>query len=288
MLIPRVGEDREPQKSWTAHHREGGVGMRYTKRIVQMLVTSALLSTTGAPASAEWYFDVYGGGGFIENNDVTLRKKFSIANELGSATLRLRATLRDVEASDFGTVGARFGYWLESVPYTGIGLDAFMVDLDTPRQTVKADANATLDVEVDDKTFHLDQGISLPVRIPRFTFPTTAVASAVDFMFRYPFLIDAESPKGRLQPYFNISPALFFTDAAPDVELGVKVGTGVAWQFHKYVALFVEYRFTHFSPEVERGSFRITQSGVSVKIRNPKVETDLNTHYILAGLSLRF
>lgn len=262
--------------------------MRYTKQAAWALAMGVMLSVTSTPVSAEWYFDAYGGGGFIENNDVTLRKKFSASHDLGAASLRLRATLRDVKADDFTTAGVRFGYWLESVPYSGIGLDLFLFDLDTPRQTVTTDANAALDIRIDDKTFHIDQGVRLPVRIPRFTFPTTAVASSVDFMFRYPLLIDAEFPKGRLQPYFNISPALLFTDTDPDVELGVKVGTGIAWQFHKHFALFTEYRFTHFSPEVERGSFRISQDGVGVRIRNPKVETDLNTHYILAGISVRF
>jgi len=262
--------------------------MRYTKRIAWALFMGAMLGAIGTPVSAEWYFDVYGGGGFIENSDVTVRKKYSISNELGSATLRLRATLRDVEAKDFGTVGGRIGYWLESVPYVGIGLDAFMVDVDIPRQTVQADANATLDVTIRGREFHIDQGASLPVRTPSINLPTTAVASAVDFMFRYPLLRDAEFPKGRLQPYFSISPALLFTDADPDIELGVKVGTGIAWQFHKYFALFTEYRFTHFSPEVERGSFRVSQGGVGTRIRKPEIGADLNTHYILAGLSVRF
>jgi opacity protein-like surface antigen len=252
------------------------------------VVTGTFLSVLALPASAEWYFDVYGGGGFIESNDVKLRKNFRVANDLGSASLRTRATLRDVKADDFATVGGRVGYWLESFPYSGIGLDVFLFDLDIPRQTVKADANANLDVKIGTRTFHLDQGVRLPVRIPAVTFPTTAVASSVDFMFRYPLLIDTAFPKGRLQPYFSVAPALLFTDAAPDVELGVKVGTGLFWQFHKNLALFTEYRFTHFSPEVERGSFRISQNGVGVRIRNPKIETELNTHYILAGVSFRF
>ena len=32
----------------------------------------------------------------------------------------------------------------------------------------------------------------------------------------------------------------------------------------------------------------IDQGGVTVKVRKPKVATDLNTHYVLAGISFRF
>lgn len=248
--------------------------------------TATLVSAT--PATAEWFFDVYGGGGFIENNDVKLRKNYSVVNNLGSASLRLRATLRDVKADDFTTAGGRFGYWSEAFPYLGVGLDLFLFDLDVPRQRVKADANATLDVRVDHRTFHIDQGIRLPVRLPSVTFPTTVVGVAPDVLFRYPLLRDAQFPKGRLQPYFSVAPAFLFTDTDLDFELGVKVGTGLSWQFHKNVAVFTEYRFTHFSPEVERGSFRISQSGLSTRIRNPRIETDINTHHILAGISFRF
>lgn len=248
-----------------------------------------------APASAEWFIDLYGGGGFIESNDVSLKKKFNLLDEvglpddLGPATLRVRATLRDVKAKDFPAGGMRFGYWFESVPYVGLGLDVFMYDLGTKRQRVKADANADLDVEFDDESFHLDAGTSLPVTIPAFTFPLTAVVAPLELMVRWPLLVNADFPKGRLQPYLTAAPAILFTDTDPEVVLGAKVGTGLAWQFHKHFALFAEYRFTHFSPEVKRGSFTlIDQGGIRVKIRKPKIATDLNTHYVLAGISMRF
>ncbi len=42
------------------------------------------------------------------------------------ATARVRATLRGVKAKDFPAGGMRFGYWFESAPYVGLGLDMFM------------------------------------------------------------------------------------------------------------------------------------------------------------------
>jgi opacity protein-like surface antigen len=60
-----------------------------------------------------------------------------------------------------------------------------------------------------------------------------------------------------------------------DTALGVKVGAGVAWHFTPGIAMFGEYRYTHFSPEW-------TFNG------NTDVSTDINTHYMLVGVSFRF
>ncbi len=54
----------------------------------------------------------------------------------------------------------------------------------------------------------------------------------------------------------------------------MKVGAGVAWHFTPVIAMFGEYRFTHFSPEVTFGG--------------TDVSTDLNTHWVLVGVSFRF
>ncbi|MCS6925071.1 MAG: porin family protein [Candidatus Binatia bacterium] len=243
---------------------------------------------------AEWFLDVYGGGGFIDSNDVSVKKSLNpselekIGFPSNFGTLRLRATLRDVRANDFATGGLRFGYWLESVPYVGFALDAFLFDLSVPRQTVIVDANASLDVTIEDETFPLEEGIRLPGRLPAVSFPTTAITSSPSVMLRWPTLVSADFPKGRLQPYFTVGPALLFTDTDPEASLGVKVGTGLAWQVHRHFALFVEYRFTHFNPEVETGSVTLFGFGFRVRIRDPKIETDLNTHYVTAGISFRF
>jgi len=48
----------------------------------------------------------------------------------------------------------------------------------------------------------------------------------------------------------------------------------VVWEFRQHLGLLAEYRFTHFSPDLHFNSGRL--------------QTDLNTHYALFGLSLRF
>ncbi len=66
--------------------------------------------------------------------------------------------------------------------------------------------------------------------------------------------------------------------------LGVKVGGGIAWQFHERISLFGEYRFTHFSPSIETGGVNVA----GVETGDLEVDLGLDTHYVLAGLSYRF
>jgi len=56
-------------------------------------------------------------------------------------------------------------------------------------------------------------------------------------------------------------------------------GVGAAWQFTKLIAAFAEYRYTHFSPEF---TFRDDVLGSAT------LSTDVNTHYLLMGVSFRF
>ena len=75
-----------------------------------------------------------------------------------------------------------------------------------------------------------------------------------------------------------------FTDYDPNITVGIKTGAGLAWQFHRYVALMVEYRFTYF--EFETDSANLLVEGVV--IQSPDIEADLHTHFVVAGVSFRF
>ena len=74
-------------------------------------------------------------------------------------------------------------------------------------------------------------------------------------------------PKGQLQPYITAGPGIFIARGTnlvtgpglggptsrgsdTDAEIGVKAGAGLAWQFHRNLALVAEYRFTHFRKTV--------------------------------------
>ena len=68
--------------------------------------------------------------------------------------------------------------------------------------------------------------------------------------------------------------------AVTDTSVGFKVGAGASWQVWNHLAFFGEYRFTHVRVEP------VLDSGLS-SLRVP-LQSDLNTHYLLAGLSWRF
>jgi opacity protein-like surface antigen len=107
-------------------------------------------------------------------------------------------------------------------------------------------------------------------------------------MARYFLQQSTAFPQGQLQPYLTIAPALLFTDDDPEVDLRVKVGAGLRWYFTERLALFAEYRFTHFSPTIELQSLKVKVADVAVKAKNPEIETDLNVHYGILGLSYQF
>jgi opacity protein-like surface antigen len=105
-------------------------------------------------------------------------------------------------------------------------------------------------------------------------------------MVRWPLMADADNPHGRLQPYMALGLSVayiegkdttnFFPNNQYDAGffVGGQGGAGVAWQLQRNVALFGEYRFTHFSPDL--------------RFRSNTLRTDLNTHDAVFGISLRY
>ena len=57
--------------------------------------------------------------------------------------------------------------------------------------------------------------------------------------------------------------------------MGVNAGTGVAWQLHRRVAVFAEYRFMFFAPAWDFG-------------RANEVSTHIDSHLLTTGVSFRF
>jgi len=60
--------------------------------------------------------------------------------------------------------------------------------------------------------------------------------------------------------------------------MGLQLTAGLAWQFRPNLALFAEYRFTHFEPGF---SFSLLGS-------KAKEERDIKTQRALFGISYRF
>ncbi len=238
------------------------------KALVAVAVVSAWMTATGSPASAEWFIDVYGGGAFTLSEDVEATGSI--------AGLDIDGRLRDVKFDDSFALGGRIGYRFQSVPYLALAVDAWHFRPDVPSQQVTASGTIA--------------GLSGSIPVSIDATDLSVIAASLDLMFRVPLVRTKDFPQGVVQYYLLAGPAIFVTklgdsqitgggftlvgDSETETTVGVKAGAGFAWQFHKNLAVFAEYRFTHFSPEF--------------KLTDVKLKADVNTHYALGGLSFRF
>ncbi len=234
-------------------------------RLLLMLTTIMACLVVAAPASAEWFGDLYVGGAFTEKHDVDT--KFPTTGD--------QVTTLDVTFNNSFAGGIRGGYWFpfELGPLNfGVGLDISHFAPNVSRQTRTFCSRFCVSGEFDD-------------------FDLSVWVIGFDAMLRYPLLKSPQLPNGQLQPYLRVGPAIFVAHAEDsrnfepsnqsdtDTSVGVKLGAGVAWLFTKNIAIFGEYRYTHFSPEF---TFRDDVLG------SAKLSTDVNTHYLLVGVSFRF
>jgi opacity protein-like surface antigen len=233
--------------------------------VLAVLASGALMATV-SPVGAEWFADLYVGAAITRNQDV----------KIDQPDLGLRTTDKDVRFDESVLFGGRVGYWFESLSLLGIGLDAFHFRPDVSRQTRTAEV--------------CFGGACVPQSLAIAKVELDVTVIGFDVLLRYPLLKSPQFPRGRLQPYLTAGPAIFIahgkdsTNFVPanqsdtEVEIGVKAGAGLAWQFHRHIAIFGEYRFTHFSPE-----FEIRNLGGRTTLK-----TDLNTHNLIGGVSFRF
>jgi len=246
-------------------------------RAKRWLVTVALLgvlAVSAVPAGAEWFGDLYLGGAFTQNSDLTATGSFN-----GSS---FEITGRDLRFDSSVTGGGRLGYWFETLPWLGLGLDIAYFAPNVSRQTV--------DTSVKLGGVAANVG---PLQFDNVKLDVTDVS--FDLMLRWPGLVASpQFPKGRLQPYLTVGPAVFLTTAkdstnfgppsdqsSHDTSLGVKAGFGTTWMLTPNIGIFGEYRFTHFHPTFD---FDTNAPGFSTT----KVETDVNTHHVLFGVTFRF
>jgi len=251
------------------HPRSGIAGrLLQIKQILAAFAALGWLVTSAPQASGEWFADLYGGATYTPRSDVTL--------VIQLPGLSADHTLHRVKWDTAPTFGGRAGYWFEALPWLGVGLDVFHLGSNISTQTVPITV----------------VGINTTAQLQAIDFSITAIAFDV-IRLRWPLLTSAEFPKGQLQPYFTVGPALFITQAkdtnnfipsnqsVTDTSLGVKVGTGITWQLLTHVAFFGEYRFTHFSPQPT--FFNASPIPIQVPL-----QTDLNSHHLIAGISFRF
>ena len=168
---------------------------RSRRRLVGCIALAGLI-LAAEPASAEWFADLYVGGGFTPSTNVSVATEsipiddvslpgLPVAIDLPSVPLRL--DLDDVGTDDFVAFGIRLGRWFEAVPDVGLALDVFHFAPEIRAQTVGATAAADLGPVIDDPPIDVVPGVSGPVRLPDIELSATAVVS-FDVMLRRPLL----------------------------------------------------------------------------------------------------
>lgn len=217
--------------------------------------------------SAEWYIDAYAGAVWTDNTNLT------VTSTLGTTT-----TYQNLDVQDNWTAGGRGGYWLDKgkMDWLGFGLDVFFFHLKTPpgQQVGVTGTGGSTTVNAN------------------WSLPAWGIGFDV-LRLRLPLLRDEQFVHGRVQPYLAAGPTLFITYAgqntfvqpggqsATDVSVGAKVDAGATVMITKQIGVFAQYRFTHFTTELDYQN----------NIPAPATETFKTTydsHHVIAGLSVHF
>ncbi|MBX3324264.1 MAG: hypothetical protein U0223_19510 [Nitrospira sp.] len=231
------------------------------------LILSVGMLVCPTDGSAEWYADAYSGAVWTPNTDLT------VTSSLGTTT-----TYHGLDVHNNWTAGGRAGYWLDksNLDWLGFGLDVFFFHLKTPpgqQVGVTGSGGAT-------------------TQFAHWSLPALGVGFDV-LRIRFPLLRDDKFVHGRLQPFLAAGPAVFISYAGqntfvqPDgqrstnASVGVKVDAGVAVMITKQIGAFAQYRFTHFTTELDYQNTAPAPATEGFK-------TTYDSHHVIAGLSLRF
>ena len=222
------------------------------------------LTCAATPAAAELNIDLYGGAAWLPPVDAKVRGQ-------GTNGADANLTILDVHTDTGFTVGGRLGYWLDPLPFLGLDLDVFYIQMPVPAQTRTGTGALTGEL--------LGRPISVTgsgvASSPSVTLPLFGFAPEI--RLRLPLVTDAAFPAGRLQPYIFGGPSWAFSlkDDHIAMQFGGKAGGGVSFNITRFLALFGEYRFIFYP-------------GFEFKDKSLTYEADINSHSVVGGISFRF
>src|SRR5580765_4636421 len=235
------------------------------RRTVALLLAAIVAVWWGvAPAAAEWNFDLYGGAAWLQSSDLTVRGH----DDTGAS---INATVFDLDTNTGFTVGSRASYWLNPLPFLGFDLDVFYMQLPVPAQTTTATGGFT--GEFLNKPISVSASGVAP--IPSATLPIFGFAP--ELRLRWPLLVDAAFPYGRLQPYFTGGAAWAFSvnNEQVAVDFGGQLGGGLTLLIKPWLGIYSEYRYIFFP------GFELTPD------RSLTYKMNINSHSVVGGLSFR-
>lgn len=211
---------------------------------------------------AERFLDVYGGMSFSQGGTLD----WEVENKYASGP-------RYAFSSDYGRdksaeVAFRLGGWLKSHDWLALAVDLSFFNTHPTKS----------DVEID----------------------TTCLSLLC--MARYPMLADDKYPYGRLQPYVAAGPTgtlLLSLSAKEQVDdetvtldydsgygLGVDLRLGCTWMQFEKQGFFIEYRYTYI--DIDNQDDGGSEGDWLYTGKYTSVATDLSTHHLLVGVTLRY
>ena len=233
-----------------------------------MLIALAGLVLSARVGSAEWFADLFAGVSLTQDHDLTIHDPV-----VG------QGVYRDTEFGTAAAYGVRFGRYFDGLPFLGLAFDYFSFSPNIPPQAAHRD------------------GCLLVTGCGSFEGHTGRIdidarAISVDLMLRLPLFKTTAEPNGMLQPYLSLGVPMFITTVTPrstrqfrnqddetQVSVGYKGAAGVSYRIVSNLHLFGEYRFTHTSIDLDLHN---------AVVREASVDTKLNTHSFLLGLSARW
>jgi hypothetical protein len=194
--------------------------MKSVRALAIISLACGFVALHGTLARAEWSWDVYLGGAFSQEDDVTVSEP-----GVGSRSLKL-------DHDDSPTFGARGVYWSKQRPWLGVGLDLSAYFPDLEREAVFIVPLSGLVM--------FRKGLKKSPDYPRGRFQPYAGLGAGLF-------ISNLSIELREQPIF----ALFGSVSDTSYDPGLDLRGGLKWGLYQRVMLFGEYRFTYTQPEYD-------------------------------------
>lgn len=240
--------------------------------IIAILVPLLISSTQ---VNAEWIAELYGGEGFTQKHNA----------HVNLPNAGITGTHHALQFDSAATIGGRAMYWINTLPYLGLGLDAS--HFFGPDQKKQISLTQLCIAGFGCSTS--------PETIKKFNNNVTVIG--VDAMLRYPLFVSDKFTTGRLQPYLSVGPAVFIStlkdtdnfipagQSSTYTSLGVKAGAGLMLFFTKSFGAFIEYRDTSFQVKDQYNNSTIVNNTTLGKTLG---NATFNIQTIVGGVSLRF